>query len=578
MITYNRDKYNPVRIRRAIENVRERLGLYGAHKESTYGLYRIEKISKNRAMNMYRQTLEKSLKRRSLEPLSALWVDTSRYPAVLEWSTEKQEIGEAVTVTASAPIREELSDVVRAWEKAGFAFGSTGGIFTTIPNKSYEKMVKLHDHPEFLFPVIRMGMEDEWVTMWSEMISERCLKSIDMLELKETVPDIFSVGNKMAGTGVMINGLRRRREELDEIPPEQLAWLLDVEAGSAIMFAAAQIVDAGPGNVWNVITQSPEVKGAVGARSDGGILEAGFDGTYLTTRSKFTCRQIFANGGGVLCNSAGEAKVWGKSVSQMIWERMLELFQVTDKIFPPFRGMESLVEMWTTHTYDSGKPGDMIILGQDIGLSGTIGGIKAGADMLFSGSFSTIGDKTMPDLGSGAWYTMLSYIIYHVKWARSKVIHKAVALGDDFNTFGMWDKYKEILEVFYPYEKIKGTQGMKSKLLGFMTDRTDPIWKLFNTPRIQKSVSSATQSASEWKEILPEDVPDFGKLEIRIPPLADKAVLEALEVVKTLVLIEGTQDVLASKVAKAWNSASARLQDILEFLPSWMQQNYFHLY
>lgn len=572
MILIDRDKYSEKRIYGAIMNAIGQLEKYGSYTERIYSAYRTERVSTEHALRKYLETIQGKAEyaKRSIEPLTALWCDTKKGPAVIKWRSEKQTIGEKIIVEAMSPMRDEVLDIITAWAAAGYKYGSTGGIFYTVPNKSYMKIKTLHDHEEFLNPVINMEMQQEWIEFFSKMIALRLHYSISMLELKEQDPEIFSRDNKEAGCGVLVKGRRVMRSDLDDIPSEELTWLLDIMAGSAIQFAATQCVDPGSRKVWLTKCLDPRVKGALGARSDGDIEEARLTGDILYTTATFECRQIFANGGGALANAKSEMKHFGKSVMQMNWENAIT--DLNDYLFPPFKGLSKLVEYWCSATPSTGRGSELTLICNDFGL---VDPIKAGADNLFSKCFVEIEGRVMPELTSGAWWTSSAYIPFHRKFCkrfvRAGIIVDMLTLGDDMNARVRFTDLEKGQNCFSPYKKFKGTDGPDSKILGYMTHRDGDTYTVMNTPRIQKSTASAKQMASLWANVLPDTVDATGSMEITIPPEIDEAVVKAIPAVKELIFFKASKSQIVHEIQYAWQKARD-IASYLDYLPSWMEQ------
>lgn len=558
-------------IKRHIIKVAEELTHYKRWIERSYGLFRVTAISTEYALLLYDETIKSQPTTKNMEPLSGLFCDTRKAPALIQWSSKKETIGEKITVQASAEIRPEFDAVMNVYARHKYPMGSTGGIYCRVPSKSRNKVAQLARHgQQFLQPPLVLGEKDLWIDMWAYIISERAKYNRSMLDYKDKAPDIFSKGNLESGTGLVLQGRRLKRKDLDTVPKEELEFLNGHMVGSAIMFAACQIAEA-PNSIWLIDYLDPRVVGAVGSRSDGDILDARYESKMYSTISDFETRQIFANGG-VLANADGEKMLFGNSVSTLIWKGLLDRYNMVN-CFPPFKGLEHLAEAWTTGTLDStSDPLDKIVIGQDIGM---IEPFKAGADTLFCKSFVKIGLKCMPDMGSGAWWTMLAYIFFHIVWTQRLtklgIWHKMLTLGDDVTTIIQRKDYEALLKVFAPYVKIKGTRGSISKILGILTIREKDIYHLMITPRIQKTISSASQASSVWAEALPNEIPDSGYTYLSVPTSIETAIQEALPVVMKLAYMTGTKDKIHGIVMDAWRNVSRSSEELADYLPNWVK-------
>lgn len=251
---------------------------------------------------------------------------------------------------------------------------------------------------------------------------------------------------------------------------------------------------------------------------------------------------------------------------------LLKKYGLENDIYPPFRGMEHLIDLWTADTYDTAKtPDTMVLIGEDIGMMEPL---KAGADTLFARSFQKIGTKVMPDLGSGSWYTTITYVFFHILWAQRLKQHhvkfKMVPLGDDVNILLPKSAVETFKQVISPYEKIKSTKGSASKILGMLTLRHPDYWVVMVTPRVQKTLSSASQQSSIWAEELPNQVGESGAANITIPYEIERAVQEALPIVSKMVYFKGKRDEIKPHFTRTWGEGK-HFQEFGDYLPSWTQ-------
>lgn len=556
-------------IKKKIYEIVEHLNRYKTYTEREFGLFKMTVISVPYALRLYYDTILNVTPGYSMEPPSALYMSNKR-PIRVDWNTKRSEIGYIVTVHADGEVRPEFYDAVTDYAEAGFPFGSTGGIYCRVPNKSFSRIKQLLEKGIiYTQPPKLYHAEELWVNFWAEVTAMRHEKSMIMLAQKSSMPDILSIGNEASGTGVYHRGIRLKRKDLDEIKGEELEYLVHHMAGSAICFAASQIADLAPHEVVLIEILDPRIVGAVGSRSDCDITEAKWTKPDYITQSEVQTRQIFANGG-IIANSDGERKLFGSSVTSQIWLSLLKKYGLENEIFPPFRGLEHLIQLWTSHTEATAKEGEDVVIGEDIGM---VDPLKAGADNLFARSFQKIGTRVMPDLGSGSWYTTLTYVFFHLLWGmKLKSLHipfKMVPLGDDVNILLKKEHVETFKKVIYPYEKIKSTKGNLSKILGMLTIRREKEWTLMVTPRVQKTLSSASQQSSLWVEELPEQVGESGSASLVIPDEIERSVQEALPIVSKMVYFKGSREEIATNLRRSWGEGSHLREFGPDYLPNW---------
>lgn len=541
---------SPIQTKQAIKRVMYNLSRFKKHSERDFGMFKVSTIKVSRVMEIYKSTLLNVRRRYTIEPPSSGFNQgETRYT----WNsrTHKSGIGDVVYGTLEGTIRPEFRGLTEAFVASGTSFVSSGGVFCSIPNKSFDRVRGLLENPEFLFPVIRLGMEDLWLDFWSESIPIRYNKTRQMLKLKSQYPNIFSEHNENAGTGASIRGIRAQRYHLDNFDSLTLEPFIRHQAGSAILHAATQLIEPPAGSVWLIKYMNPNVLFSVASRSDVDILDMRFDpksGTLYQTFEANT-RQAGTDVSGLLANAATEAKYFGKSASQEIWEHALNRYSAVEQR-PPWADLQNVIDLWTAPTLDT--PGPLVLIGQDLGLDEPI---KAGADNLFCGAFIQAGKKTMPHLLSGTWYTSIGYVPFHIHFGRKIRKYGATmsALGDDMNILCPREVYDKVVDCLEPYKKIKGTKGKFSKILGFWTDRSLPNrWLISQTPRLVKSVSSAMQVASQWAEIIPKDNGPSGQLSVETPLAIERDIQRQMPVLVSLTSFEGTPGRLQNSIKSAW--------------------------
>lgn len=529
--------------------------------ERDAGFFDIEEVSAQFVLGQYKKTLENIKPRTVIEPPSALWIDGSR-PVELTWETTAAEIGFRVKTVARGMIRKEFIDYAREFVKLGAPYFSTGAVYCTIPNKSYARIELLSKNEQFLFPVLNLGFKEEWIRFWGKAIDTRRMHTEEMLGLKKAMPDIFSVGNPSAGTGAIIRGLKRTRAMLDQLDAGELEFLKNHQEGSALCFAATAAVRAKPGKKWLIRYLNPSITLAKASRSDPELDSVTFEDNIMTSVVVSQTRQVGGEGSGALSNSDGEKRAFGRSCLETIWRDALLNADAIEQQ-PPFLGMKGLFEMWATPT--TGKEGEFIVIGEDFGMSEPI---KAGADQLFSGTFIKLGSDVMPHMLSGTWYTSLAYVPFHLHFGQKirKIGGQMVCLGDDMN-IRVKAEYREVVnDILKPYVKIKSTRPKDKKILGFWAHEYSATDMLVGqTPRIQKSVSSASAIESEWKSIIPEAGPS-GSVKIKTPEPIERAVLEGLPIVKGLTHFRGDPKTLVSEMDNQWRGGVHT-----ELLPEWIR-------
>lgn len=527
--------------------------------ERESGFFDIDEVSTQYALGQYKKTLEEIRPRTVIEPPSALWID-GKYPVDLTWETTVADIGFRVKTVAKGRIRNEFIEYAKEYVKLGAPYFSTGAVYCTVPNKSYARIETLSNNEQFLFPVLNLGFKEEWIRFWGTAIETRRAHTEEMLALKKSMPDIFSLGNPTAGTGAIIRGLKRSREMLDPLEAGELKFLMLHQEGSALCFAATAAVRARPGKKWLIRYLNPSITLAMASRSDPEVDSVSIEEDLLTSVVVSQTRQVGGDGSGALSNSDGEKKAFGRSCLETIWREALINADAVEQR-PPFLGMTGLFEMWATPT--EGK--DFIVIGEDFGMAEPI---KAGADQLFSGAFIKLGARVMPHMLSGTWYTSLAYVPFHLYFGQKikKLGGTMVCLGDDMNIRIKAEYREEVNKILTPYIKIKSTKPKDKKILGFWAHEFGVNDMLVGqTPRIQKSVSSASAIESEWKKVIPEPGPN-GSVQIKTPEAIERAVIEGLPVVKGLTYFRGDPTSLVSTMDAKWKGGVHE-----GLLPEWVK-------
>jgi hypothetical protein len=507
---------------------------------------------------------------------SAFFATTKDEPVQVRYHTEKKPGRPGITVrgTATGIIRPELREMASIYHHFGCPFMSTGFVYGSVPTKSDARVEKLGIEGYMYKHVpVRKNFTDEWREFWEMCTFERIVHSVAMLQAYETDKTIFSRGIENSGTGYMIRGLRIKRKDLEtmNIRKEDLQHILGIMAGTAIAYAVSQATLPGPQYVWMIEINEPSLYGALGARSDADAENVLFDKssgrmTYDVTAGT---RQIFGSGP-LLVNAKSEKSLFGASVTSIIWKKAIKMWNLEEEMFPPIFSRDKLMEYWTSHTIDTAThDDDMVLIGQDYGM---VEPLKAGADTLSSGAFLKIRNRIIPHLASGDWFTTLSYVPIHYLFAKAfrkaKIPFDAVPLGDDFNCRVPKKYYESAIALFKPYDKFKSIKSNISKILGMLTIRTEIKWHLLQTPRLMKTVTSASTIDGFWDSLNDLNLKSEGIIDFYIPAEVEEAVQAALPTMLELGYMSGTQTELRNKVAYALRRAST-----LEFREtmSWME-------
>lgn len=484
-------------VRRQIEEVVSSLESYGMFTFRDT-LIRVERVRVNRALELYRRTLESVASRTELEPLASTWCEKAQ----VSWTSHPADIGYKVRQRHIARIRPQTAHAVEAWAKAGFPFAGGGGVYNTVPNKSYERVVALAKHPELRDAVLHYGDLEGWYTFWDTYLNLRHQASVYLLDaLKNRDPEALSRGNESAGLGLKIRGHLPTRGETHQYRRD-LDFLINYQWDRCIAFAASQIAKLDAEDVYLIQVEDPTIRGSIASRSDVDVKDVSWDGSQLIIDAEAGTRQVGGDGTGILSNSKSEKKYFGASVTEQVL-RTLALPNVSY----PNTNREMLLEAWATGVNPKTPP---YIIGEDIGLTGLL---KAGADNLFSRAFLQIGRRVLPEMLSGSSYTQAVYWYFHKQFSQ-RVRGRLMCMGDDVNLITTEDTE----EVFQPYTKVKSTKPETNdkKVLGWWV-RTAPGRTTFAVvPRIVKSLSSAAKRSGEWEKLLSGQGPT-GSLELALP-------------------------------------------------------------
>jgi hypothetical protein len=501
-------------------------------------MIRVERVKTAHALSRYKETLERVRLTIEGEPPSS----TMMTEAKVDWHVKPVEIGVEVYQRHIGRVRPEMHELTRHWMDCGAPFPSGGGLYGTIPNKSYEKIVKLAQFPELRDAVINLGIQDNYANLLGAFAEMRFSVSRQMLDMVPRDPEIFSRGNETAGTGVVVAGLRLTRAEL-AANASRLEFLLHFAYWRTIIFAATQIAELPGDQVWMIVITDNRIRGALAGRSDFDVLSQSYDGEFLTLEGKAQTRQAAGDGTGVLANAASEKRHFGISVTNRFIQEYKEV-----NLEYPFTDREFLWDIWATPV----KPNETgYVIGEDFGL---VEPVKAGADNLLSRAFTAFpSGKVLPEMTSGSAYTTAQYLAFQNHFAR-KTSGRMLSLGDDMN---LKTRLPETEEVFWPYIKVKSTKPETNdkKILGWWV-RTDEQEATFAViPRVIKTLSSASKRGSYWGETLSNLGPK-GMITMVVPEATQVEIGEQMETIKKFLFWRGPESELLTYITGLWERVS----------------------
>lgn len=526
-------------------DVVDSLARYGRYDFRNDGLVRIERWKKNRAQEGYKHTLLSVPGKIEAEPPSATMITNAQ----VSWTAEKASIGMNIRQRHVGTVRKEVRPLVDQWVKVGKPYPSSGGLYYTVPNKSYEKVVTLSTHPELRDAVLNLGIEDEWLRFWDMYLPLRHDVSAQMLSMLQSGvdPEALSRHNEEAGTGLQIRGLRLKRKDLASVAKD-LNFLLPYQFAMGVAFAAVQLAPLEPDDVWLVDCYDARVKGAIASRSDIDVMGVEWDGEHLTIEGLSQTRQAGSDSTGVLANSHTERRLMGSSVT----EKVLRMYR-RNGVEYPFTDKNLLIKAWGLDAKPF--PGKEYIIGEDFGLAEPI---KSPADALFSRGFLKVGAKIVSMMLSGSNFTQAVYSVFHNHFiGKTSGGDRLLALGDDMNLITSMTEE----EIFYPYIKVKSTDAAMNtkKILGQFSAfsiHEDPTGQAEATigivPRVLKTVSSATKRSSTWGEQL-SDLSPQGELDLIQPSATENAIREDIHVLLPYLQWSGKRRELDKRLQSLWS-------------------------
>lgn len=507
-----------------IESIVRSLERFGQWDSRTDGYVRIERWPVRRALEQYRSTLKGIRGRMEAEPPSTVMVER----ATIAWAAEKAEIGYKVRQRHIGLIRPEMRDQVTKWVKLGKPFPTSGGVYWTVPNKSFGRVEELAKYPELRDSVLHLGLEEEWLNFWSIYLPLRYDVSNQLLAMLKSRVDVEALSrqNEEAGTGLYLRGRRLKRKDLVDYAGD-LDFLESYGFVMGAAFAACQITPLEPDQVLVVHPYDARIKGAIASRADMDVQGVEWDGEHLTVEGVSQTRQAGSDVSGLLTNSFTERKLMQVSVTEKVLREYKD-----PRVHYPFSSKDKLLEALALDA----KPfkGKRYIIGEDFGLMEPI---KSPADALFSRGYIHLGTKFMPMMLSGSSWTQAVYAVFHKYFIRkTNTADEMLALGDDMNLLTS----ETTDAIFSPYTKVKSTDPVKNikKVLGIFTafsTEEDVLGEREATfgivPRIIKSVSSAAKRGSYWEESL-SDLPESGTLELVPDPAASETIRRDLPILR----------------------------------------------
>lgn len=528
---------------------------YRRYDFGTDGLVRIESWSTRRALDAYRHTLLAVPGRIEGETPAATMVSD----AIVEWNAEPASIGMKVRQRHIGRVHPKVRPTIDKWVQVGKPYPSSGGFYYTVPNKSYERVVGLSEHPELRDSIIRLGIEDEWLRFWETYLPYRHDVSHHLWQsvLTGSDPEALSRHNERASTGIQIRGRRLERADLAGVARE-LEFLLRYSYAMGIAFAATQIAELPADQVWMITCYDYRIKGALASRSDMDVQDVGWDGERLTINGVAQTRQAGSDATGLLSNSHSERRLTGSSVTEYVIRKFKH-----PRVEYPFSNKDLLLQVWATDAKPF--PGLPYVIGQDLGLDEPV---KSGADGLFSRAFLKLGTKILPCMLSGSSWTQAVYSVFHNYFIeKAGPNDKFMAQGDDMNLWTLDAKP----EIFDPYTKVKSTDAATNmkKILGLYTAMSiapDPERKAEATigivPRVIKSLSSATKRGGAWGETL-SDLSTSGNLHIVVPDVIAEAVREDIDVLLPYLMWSGKRMDLLPMLNARWRNIAPATWEVL---------------
>jgi hypothetical protein len=516
---------------------------------------RITRWSQGGALRAYEDTLRSMKSQIEGEPPSA----TLTSKVKVEYSAEPAEIGQVIRQTHTALIREEVRDAVDNWIRIGAPYPTSGGFYDTRPNKSFERVKQIMKYPELRDLVRNLGIQDDWIRLFSDYLPLRWSVSRQMLDMVISGhdPEAFSRHNEEAGTGVMARGRRLYRKDIAPVAAD-LEFLLDYSFAMGAAFAATQVAELIPGHVWMIEVLDHRVRGAIAARSDMEVLDVNWNGEELVITGVAKTRQVGGDGTGVLSNSDTEKKLMRMSVTEATIRKFKD-----PRVEYPFTNRSLLMDMIAADA----KPfeGQPFVIGQDLGLTDPV---KAGADTLFCRAFLMIKRKVLPELVSGKGFTPLVYCPIHNYYARKAPPDvRFMDLGDDVNSIGY-----SIKPSFYdPYQKVKSTNPEQNtkKLLGILSAYSihpDPDGQaqalVGQVPRGIKTLSSASRRSRHWDEQL-NDLPPRGVVELTHMPETEEVIKRDIGLLRPYIMWVGKRSEVKAMLESLWRNPSPEVWDAL---------------
>lgn len=540
--------------RRQIESVMHALERYGQYRFRD-SFITISRTSTTSAMESYKRTL--LAKRPSIlgEPLSATMMES----ATVSWSTEPTEVGANVRQVQEGVVRPRMRELVDLWYKAGKPFPSGGGFYLSVPNKSYEKVLKLSKLPELRDIVRRLDAYEDWLAFWELFIQIRMETSEQLLAIAVSGkdPEVLSRGNAAAGTGLSIKGRRLTREDLAS-NARHLDFLIPYMRDMMYAFAAVQMAELPFDQVFVITVTDPRIRGAIAARSAFDPLTVRWNGYSLSIEGISETRQAGTDCTGVLTNAKSESRYFA---GQSVTERVLRAYKPAN-VHYPFTDKGTVLDAWATDAWRGAK---RYIIGEDLGLSEPF---SAPADSLFSRAFIDLSGRVLPCMLSGSTFTQAVYAVFHrvfsKRFAPGDVL---LALGDDMNLLTSTAQD----EIFTPYVKVKGTDETSNtkKILGMYSkfphnDNPNGRCLVGVVPRVLKSESSASLQSRHWATTFAPLVDvRSGRIDLRHDDATEELMREGLGSIIPYLGFATDRSKVRNELERLWGKLPRHVESVL---------------
>jgi len=538
--------YHSDSIRKEIERVVYALDKRGIARLTTVKLHRVKR---DKCMSLYYQTLVNVKGECIGEPISkqSTEMGSCTYKPEKYFTSDGKPLGYEIVQTQTARIRDEMMRNVEKHCQVDWKFFTSGGVYYTIPNKSYDKILQLQRNPEYLAWLDHFNGHKRFLDIISFAIAEKLNSGLYLIEryTKGERP-IFSYSRPEASLGIKVFGSFINRERLDQlrVPESKLKGMLQYSHDMAVAFAASQMVDVDTETAVMIDVLYPSAKLVVASRSDFDAESISLVGDLLTVEGKTKTRQAGTTGESWYSVAALMEKYRGISPNNSIRNKFTE----GTSIYTP-QNRENLFEFFSLPPYTVRSKG-LVFIGEDIGM---VEPIKAPADGLFSNSFVKIGRRVLPEMLSGI---QLTDLIYLVMWLllRDRIRELGVharyqAQGDDFSIETEAKNVERVVrEGLQPYDKLKSQEGNTTKIAGFLnifegdvnSDEDVKITSMETTRVFTSRTTAGSVKAKTDDGLDLTNLPDSGSFTTSIPPEQVKELREQIKIVHKYKYVEST--------------------------------------